>query len=211
MSAILYDKALLKKIKKWTEKTDVQIYGPSEANRVFQINADMHNDNPIKLPMIVLSRNGFNINNTNRQPINFDGKRIYAKENQLTQINAIPITLNYSLDVYSRYYDEADAYMRELIFMIINSPTVKVTLPYMDINYTHISNIRLSNNEVTDESLQVRSYRDMLCNLKINLNIDDAYIWDARIKSSVEITEDGLFVDTFNEKTSKIDSEIVNL
>lgn len=211
MSAILYDEALLKKLKKWTEKTDIRIYGPSEADRVFQINADMNNDKPIKLPIIVLSRQGFDINNINRMPINFDGKRLYADEDKVKQINAIPITLNYNLDVYTRYYDEADAYMRELIFNIINLPKLSITVPYLDFNYEHISNIRLSSNSITDNSMGVRNYRDTICNLSLSLNIDDAYLWDSRIKTTVSFASDGLNVDTVSTLHNTIDSEPVTL
>ena len=63
MSAILYDNALIDKLKRWTEKADVQIYGPSETARIFQIDADNNGDTPFKLPAIVLTRNGYTISN----------------------------------------------------------------------------------------------------------------------------------------------------
>ena len=187
MSAVLYDKALIEKLKKWTEKTDVYIYGPSETARMYQIRADNNNDEPFKLPAITLSRNGYTINNQNKRPMSYDGVRIYADEEKVKQINAIPITLEYSIDVYTRFYEEADSYMREIIFNVINYPQVSIKIPYLGFNTVHDSNIRISSNIISDNNVGITNYRDQLCNLKLQINIDDAYLWDSRIKQTISM------------------------
>mgnify|MGYP001775740091 CR=1 FL=1 len=80
----------------------------------------------------------------------WDGKKIEANENRVKQINAIPIILEYNIEVYARYYDEADSYMREIIFNVINYPRVDIEIPYLGFNTIHASNIRISSNNIED-------------------------------------------------------------
>ena len=73
MSLWLYDTALVDKIKKWTDKTDLHVYNTTETNRLFQINADMGNDNPIELPILCVTRGSqFTISNTSQKPTSYD-------------------------------------------------------------------------------------------------------------------------------------------
>ena len=210
MSAILYDNALINKLKKWTEKTDVQIYGPQDQYRIFQINADKNNDKSFKLPAIVLSRNGYSIDNTSKRPMVWDGKKIEANENRVKQINAIPIILEYNIEVYARYYDEADSYMREIIFNVINYPRVDIEIPYLGFNTMHASNIRISSNNIEDNKQGgLLSFNDQICSLKLQINIDDAYLWDSRVKTTVSIEGDGLTVNPVNPDNSEDSEPIV--
>lgn len=210
MSAILYDNALINKLKKWTEKTDVQIYGPQDQYRIFQINADKNNDKSFKLPAIVLSRNGYSIDNTSKRPMVWDGKKIEANENRVKQINAIPIILEYNIEVYARYYDEADSYMREIIFNVINYPRVDIEIPYLGFNTIHASNIRISSNNIEDNKQGgLLSFNDQICSLKLQINIDDAYLWDSRVKTTVSIEGDGLTVNPVNPDNSEDSEPIV--
>ena len=121
MSVCIYDEALLAKLKSWTEKTQIQVLGIDETSRLFQVIADTTNDTPIKLPLIALSRqSGYEILNVNKKPLTYDGADLSTTYDKSLQLNAIPILINYQLDVYTRYLKEADSYMRELIFNIIN-------------------------------------------------------------------------------------------
>ena len=62
MSVKLYDNALIAKIRKWTQNTDITVLGPDETRQLFQIIADKTNDNPIRLPLIAITRNrGYDI------------------------------------------------------------------------------------------------------------------------------------------------------
>lgn len=194
MSIYLYDEALVAKLKSWTEKTQIQVLGIDETSRLFQIIADETNDKPIKLPIIALSRpGGYDILNPNKKPIAYDGASMSSDYDSTLQLNAIPIQINYQLDVYTRYLKEADAYIRELIFNIINHPTLKITIPYNDANLIHNANIRLASNVEDNSNIPERLISGQFYRLSLNLNIDDAYLWDARVRSNIHIT--GLVVD----------------
>ena len=56
MSAILYDIALLNKIKNWVKDTNMTITGPDETRRLFEYMTDVNNDKELYLPLIELRR-----------------------------------------------------------------------------------------------------------------------------------------------------------
>ena len=65
----LYDEALLAKLNRWTEKTELHVYGPEETRRMLEVIADNTNDKPIKLPIVCLRRKGgYTILNINKKP-----------------------------------------------------------------------------------------------------------------------------------------------
>ena len=62
MSVYLYDESLVKKLKGWTENTQVNVYSPDDTRRLFEVIADNTNDKPIQLPIICLRRKpGINV------------------------------------------------------------------------------------------------------------------------------------------------------
>ena len=102
MSVVSYDENLIEKLKSWTANTQINIYGPDESSRLFEVIADNTKDKPIALPIIALSRpNGFTVKNTNKQPLTYDGYRLDSNEDTSLVLNAIPILLEYQLDIYT--------------------------------------------------------------------------------------------------------------
>ena len=100
MAVYLYDEALVNKIKAWTQHTDIHVYGPGETSRLFETLSDVNNDEPIKLPLISISRpGGFTVTNPNKQPLSFDGITKEASYEKSLMINAIPIEISYQIDV----------------------------------------------------------------------------------------------------------------
>ena len=189
MGANLYDEALTAKIKNWTEKADVHIYGPNESRRLVEVLADESGDKPIKLPIISISRvGGYQILNHNKKRLTYDGMMYESTEGKSISLNAIPISINYQIDVWCRYLQEADAYMRNLLFNIINFPTLEITIPYnsKSIEIKHFSNIRIVT-DVLDNSGENRIFSGQFSRLGIGISIDDAYLWDTRVKDNLII------------------------
>ena len=125
MGVKLYDDAIVSKFKQWTQRTNIHIYSPSETKRIFEIIAEQTNDKPIGLPFIGLSRvGGYTILNTQMQPMTYDGLTLKANQKASLQLNAIPIQIDYQVDVYTRQLSEADDYVRNLVFNIINFPSL---------------------------------------------------------------------------------------
>ena len=192
MALYYYDTALLEKLKYWTNKTQVKVYGPDETRQLFEIIADETDDKPIKLPILCLRRNGgYTIININKKPMTFDGAIVKHTDENSTQFNSIPILINYQLDIYAKYLQEADALTRNLIFNIVNYPTMKIQIPYDSSNYLiHYSNVRVGNVVQDNSAIPERMVPGLFTRLSLVLDIDDAYLWDVRTKDNAQILHD---------------------
>ena len=190
MSVRLYDDALVNKIKNWVKDEKVRILAPDETLELFQKIANDKNDEPISLPIISLTRaREVDLDHPHKKMMTFDGMMLDATIDKSLQIDAIPMTLNYQLDIYTRYKYEADEYMRNFVFNLVNHPKVKVVLPYNDINYTHYSNIRLVPTIEDNSDVPNRLVSDQFTRWTISFTIDDAYLFSLPYKSNVHIVE----------------------
>lgn len=198
MSVYLYDEALMRKLKNWTDKTQINIYGPEDSGRLFEVIGDTKHDEPIKLPIISIRRSaGYTIINPNKKPTTYDGIRIESLpgDDKMLKLSMIPISITYQLDIYCRYLKEADALSRSLIFNIINHPTLEIIIPYNEINLTHNATIRVSSDVEDNSGIPERLVPGQFTRLTLNITIDDAYLWDARPRENLSVTFDGIDVE----------------
>lgn len=209
MSSSLYDKALIAKLKNWTQKTQINVYGPQETKRLFEVMGDESGDKNIKLPILCLRREGYTVTNFNKRVATYDGMTLSANEEKSLQLNMVPIMLSYQLDVYTKFFEDADIIMRDLIFNFINNPTGTVVIPYNDVDYTHNFTIRISSDISDNSDIPERAFAGQFTRLSIAINIDDAYLWDARVRSNVYIYSDNVGIDIVSSDTDVI-TEYVN-
>lgn len=76
--------------------------------------------------------------------------------------------------------------MRNLVFNIINFPMLEVIIPYNDRSIHHKSAIRIIT-DVTDNSDDNRLSIGQFTRFSIGISIDDAYLWDTRIRDNISI------------------------
>ena len=191
MSVSIYDKALVSKIKKWTEKTNDTILSPEQSTRLLEIISDENNDEPLKLPLIAISREGgYSLNSITKQPKTYGGMRLYADDGNVAQLNIIPITINYRIDIYTRYLIEADAYTREFIFNLINHPTIQIVVPYNGIEFPHNCTVYLRDTVEDNSDIPERLISGQFTRLTLRIYIDDAYLFDTSIKTAKYIEND---------------------
>lgn len=189
MSAILYDDALLRKLQSWTSNTSMHVYGVDDTERLFEITSDVKNDRPIQLPLLCLRRNpgGYTVLDTSKKPMSFDGIALQKTKEKSLVLNAIPISLSYQLDVYTRYRIEAEEFARNLVFNIVNYPKINVIIPYMGIDYTHTSSIKLSPEVENNSDIPERLSFGQFSRYTLGISINDAYLWDVREKDNYTI------------------------
>lgn len=189
MAIAYYDNALLEKVKSWVNDPNMKITGPDETRRLFQYQADIKDDKPIQLPLIALRRGrDVDILSTNKKPLTFDGATLEANSKQSGMLNGIPIAIKYQLDIYSRYYEEADEYIRNFIFNFINFPKLKIEIPYNNAKIEHVSNVRLDPTVVDNSDIAERLAPGQFTRFTLSLYIDDAYIFDYKFRNNY-ITE----------------------
>ncbi len=190
MAVRFYDDALLAKFKKWTSDTQVQLTGVNETKRLFEVVADKTNDSTIKLPLIALSRNGgYTIQEKYKQPRSYNGSKMIVTTDTGVKLNAIPIGISYQIDIYTRYLAEADEYARNIVFNIINYPKLTIEIPYEDTGLQHDANIRLTTDVEDNSDIPERLVPGQFTRFTIGIDIDDAYLFDVRIKDNISLVE----------------------
>lgn len=132
--------------------------------------------------------NDFKLGKISREEYSKKLDEIYSSDEygKLPTLNAVPITLSYNLDVYTRYQRENDALIRNLIFNIINYPTIQVKFNYEQIPIEHNSNLILGPNVETSFPV-IKLFPDQICKQTLSISLEDAYLWDVRIRSAVSI------------------------
>lgn len=199
MATYLYDEALVNKLKMWTNSTDVHVYGPNETSRLFETIADTKNDAPIKLPIISVTRDkGFTINNPNKQPLSFDGLTLEASYEKSVMLNAVPISLTYQIDVYTRYQKEADEFVRNLVFNFINFPVLTIKVPYNSADIELDSTIQLQGDVQDNSDVPERIVAGQFTRYTLTIAVKDAYLYDVRIRDNVHIHEVYIANDEFS-------------
>lgn len=197
MSVCFYDRALTEKFKKWTEGTDLSITSPEETRQLFATILDKTDDSPIKLPLLCLRRAlGYTVNTFGKKFMTYGGFRRDIDKYGATYVNAIPVTLNYQVDVYTRYYEEAEDYMRNLIFNIVNYPRFEVEVPYKNIDFQHTVNIIPGQEVIDNSNISERLITGQFTRLSYRFDIDEAYLWDVRDRHNLSLDDRDLHIIT---------------
>ena len=194
MAIRYYDDAIVQKLQAWLpEASDLRILKPDESKRLFELTANDNNDNPLQLPFIALSRNSdiellLNI----KAPRSYDGLRIIGDRNNMALLNVIPIKLEYKLDIYAKRSDEADEYLRNFLFKLINNPVIKIEIPYnsesiqtyadklvppVKPEIEHIANIRVLSTVSDTSGVSERIFSGQFNRWTIGLEIQDAFLF----------------------------------
>lgn len=191
MSLALYDSALVDKVKNWMSKSDIQIYSPEDAKSIFELNADRTDDKPLKLPLICVTRaTGYHVTIPTEQPLSYDGLTLEATADKSLQLNAIPISIQYQLEIYTRYFKDADELARNMIFNLVNFPKVTVAMKYNEEQFYHDSTITLNPEVVDGSAIPERMIKGQFTKLVLSLDINDAYLWDIRVRDNYTIDVD---------------------
>ena len=198
MAIRYYDDALAAKINSWLPKDKnrtIQVLKPDETRRMFTIEANEKNDKPISLPLIALSRGtSIDMIYTAKSPLSFDGLKLAWGSNGALKINAIPISLTYQLDIYTRHYDEGDALLRNFIFQIINNPQLVIELPYNNQNLKQVASIKLQGQAEDTSDIAERVFPGQFTRWTLRIDVLGAYLYDLPYVPNVYIDEIGLAV-----------------
>lgn len=188
MSVSLIDDALYGKIQGWVKDPKMVILKPNETLRLFQTVADQTGDAPLTLPLIALSRDSdIEINQTNKRSLSFSGSIIEANATNVQILNAIPIEVNYQLDIYTKNYVEGDEYLRNFIFNFINYPRMIITIPYNNVNFEHTANVRVGSIVTDTSDIPQRLFPGQFTRWTIKLSIDDCYLFSVPVLNTPHI------------------------
>ena len=197
MAVKYYDEAVYNKIHNWfPEDSKMTILKVDDTLENFRIRADKGNDKPIELPFINISRDkSFEILRLGRTPLSCSGRIVLKGSEKAIPLNAIPISLSYQIDIYTQRYSEADVYLREIIFNLINHPRLTINVPYNDINFKHYGTVRLLADVQDNSDIPERLFKTQFTRWTLNITIDDAYLFSAPATTIPTIETLGLDID----------------
>lgn len=216
-----YDDALQNKFSKWIpNNSKLRIFGPDESKRFFESLAIDNGDKALQLPAFTLSRNNdLELERTIKERKTFNGFQIVKGNATLNAIdlNVIPIKAQYQLDIYTKTREEADDYVRQWIFKLVNNPKLFVSIPY---NYdslkkleldmlTHVFNIRLLPNIADNSDIAEKTFSGQFYRWTIQFEITDAFLFN--VKYVPNTTIEGLYVSLLSKGDPTITEVIKEL
>jgi hypothetical protein len=196
MALSYYDDAIIAKLKKWMpDDNRIRVLGPDETKRFFETRADDTNDAPVQLPMITLSRNkDIEILSTIKQLKSFNGLFIMAPNDRNLAIpeksvvlNVIPVKTTYQLDIYAKTRYEAEEYVRNFLFKIINNPQIIVQVPYNNIDYKHTANLRVLETVSDTSDIAQRVFPGQFYKWTIQMELQDGFLFNLPYKPNAVI------------------------
>ena len=210
MAIRFYDEAIANKINSWLPKSKnrkIQVLKPDEVKRLFSIEADERNDKPIQLPLIAISRDTqIDVMHPTKRAMSFDGMMLESDGRHTIQLDAVPISLTYQIDMYTRHFDEGDELLREMIFKIINNPQLVIELPYNNQKLKQVCAMKLQGSVEDTSSVSERLFSGQFTRWTMRVDIDGAYLYSIPYVDNVSV-EYELEVARKNEPPLKYDKE----
>lgn len=209
MAITYYDEAITQKIKSWlADSSKLRVLSPDESTRLIQLTAEDTNDKPLKLPLISISRNkDIEIESAIKQNKSFDGLIIGKDTVSATTIhlNVIPIKTTYQLDIYTKKRIEADEYVRQYLFKLINNPQIIIEIPYNNYTVRHTANLRVLNTVSDTSDIPTHVFTGQFYKWTIQLELHDGFLFSIPQKQGwkligVEVTAADKISDPPNEE-----------
>lgn len=210
MAIRFYDEAIANKINSWLPKSKnrkIQVLKPDEVKRLFSIEADERNDKPIQLPLIAISRETqIDVIHPTKRAMSFDGMMLESDGRHTIQLDAVPISLTYQIDMYTRHFDEGDELLREMIFKIINNPQLVIELPYNNQHLKQVCAMKLQGSVEDTSAISERLFSGQFTRWTMRVDIDGAYLYSIPYVDNVKV-EYGLEVSRTNKTPLAFDKE----
>ena len=209
MAISYYDEAITQKIKGWlADNSKLRVLSPDESSRLIQLNAEDTNDKPLKLPLIAISRNkDIEIESAIKQNRSFDGLIVHkdAETAEVVHLNVIPIKTTYQLDIYTKKRVEADEYVRQYLFKLINNPQIIIEIRYNNYIIKHTANLRVLNTVSDTSDIPTHVFSGQFYKWTIQLELHDGFLFSLPQKHSwklcgIEVTAVDRIYDPLEEE-----------
>ena len=211
MAISYYDEAITQKIKGWlADSSKLRVLSPDESTRLIQLQAEDSEDQPLKLPLISISRNkDIEIESAIKQNKSFDGLVIGkgATGTSTIHLNVIPVKTTYQLDIYTKKRLEADEYVRQYLFKLINNPQIIIEIPYNNYIVKHTANLRVLNTVSDTSDISTHIFPGQFYKWTIQLELQDGFLFSIPQKQNWRII--GVEVAAVDKISDPTDEEIL--
>jgi hypothetical protein len=186
------------------------VLSPDESTRLIQLHAEDSEDKPLQLPVIAISRNkDLEIESTIKQNKSFDGLIIGKDPKNATTVhlNVIPVKTTYQLDIYTKKRIEADEYVRQYLFKLINNPQIIIEIPYNNYIVRHTANLRVLNTVSDTSDIPMHIFAGQFYKWTIQLELQDGFIFSIPQKQNWRIV--GVEVSTVDKISDPTEENIL--
>lgn len=191
MAISYYDEAVTHKISGWVaDSSKLRVLSPDESTRLIQMAAEDSEDKPLKLPLIAISRNkDIEITSAIKQNKSFDGLIIGSNSAlaESVHLNVIPIKTTYQLDIYTKKRIEADEYVRQFLFKLINNPQIIIEIPYSNYLVKHTANLRVLDTVSDTSDISTHIFPGQFYKWTIQLELHDGFLFSIPQKNGWRI------------------------
>jgi hypothetical protein len=211
MAISYYDEAITQKIKGWlADSSKLRVLSPDESSRLLQLHAEDSDDEPLKLPLIAISRNkDIEIESAIKQNKSFDGLVIGkdTTNNTTIHLNVIPVKTTYQLDIYTKKRIEADEYVRQYLFKLINNPQIIIEIPYNNYIVRHTANLRVLDTVSDTSDIPTHVFPGQFYKWTIQLELQDGFLFSIPNKRNWKFI--GIEVSTVDKISDPTEEEIL--
>lgn len=193
MSVYYYDQSITDYLSK---AFGSQVY-VTPADTIIRNLSDL-NEDKIRLPLLNLERSGVVVRSTRNSYMNHtglgfksDNTIIDTNEDPDYRLQAVPITINYIIDIWTRDRLTNDNIFRELLMYLIDQPELLVKIPY-GVGSSHKFNIFVEESITDNSDIVNHPNYGVLFRTSIPLYTDDAYLF--RTPSSPSYSINGIHV-----------------
>lgn len=186
----------------------------TNAENVFNIIGDIQNDN-IQFPIISLVRTGWQIEDYSQEFMNNSGGLVGYLEDEpgsrvrQVRLQAIPIQINYQLDIWTQNRLDNDIIAREFIWFYKQNPQMRVKIPH-GLNITHPFNIGIENEIVDNSDIAEHNSRGRYYRQTLGLYTDkDAYLWKSSVTNvpMIDLEKYSIYEGNINELDKPIEED----
>lgn len=210
MSLTLYDRAIAEKIKSWVLDTETTVFTVDETREVFKVRADKTNDRPIQLPLITINRaRESEILLTANRAMTRAGMTFNSENGISDHLNAVPISITYNINIYCRTLEQADEYVRNFVFNIINYPRIIISIPYNNSNLSYSSFMSIQSTIADNSDIEERLVPGQFSRFTISVVLRDAYFFSYNRRKIPKVVVGEIVVD--NNGLGQVDNDKLNL
>lgn len=177
MSAYMYDEAIINNLRSIVGDDRITI---TPVDTIFDIIPRLNNDK-ITLPLLTVTRRNWSIQSDNvNHAAKYEGalSGIYQDEGKTTiqRVQFVPMTLTYSLDVWTKQRLENDEIVRELFWYYMTSPTLQITVPYK-LDFDHNFNLFIEPEIEDNSDISQHLNTGEVFRQTLTIYTDDAKLW----------------------------------
>lgn len=204
MSVYLYDNAIVNRIRTILGSNSIHIIPPEKAFTKSLV----EEDDPI-FPGVSIYRPSYSLSTLGKTMTGYRvGRQEYSETlGQIISTKSIPISINYQVDVFTRFREQNDELTKELLWFFTLYPQHKITLKYDEYEKTVEFNVFLGEDITDNSDISDFENRGQYYRTSFYLTVDAAqlFLLNPSEEPKLEVT-----IESYDLKGNLLDEKVFN-